>query len=40
MAHDKKAKDGKILFVLLRGLGRAFTTMDVPDDALRAVLAA
>ena len=40
MAHDKKAKAGRIMFVLVRGIGQAFTTMDVPEDALRAVLAA
>ncbi len=39
MAHDKKAKNGKIVFVLAHGLGRAFTTSDVPLDAVRAVLA-
>ena len=26
MAHDKKAKGGKIMFVLVRGMGQAFTT--------------
>ena len=40
MAHDKKAKAGTIVFVLARGIGQAFVTTDVPDDALRAVLAA
>ena len=40
MAHDKKVADGKINFVLLRGLGKAFVTSDVPKDALRDVLAA
>ena len=40
MAHDKKAKDGQITFVLVRGIGRAFTTADVPEDALRAILSA
>ncbi len=39
MAHDKKAADGKINFILLRGLGKAFITSDVPKDALRDVLA-
>ena len=39
MAHDKKASDGKINFILLRGLGKAFVTADVPKDALRDVLA-
>jgi 3-dehydroquinate synthase len=40
MAHDKKAADGKINFILLRGLGKAFVTSDVPKDALRDILAA
>jgi 3-dehydroquinate synthase len=40
MAHDKKVADGKIKFVLLKGLGKAFVTSDVPKDALRDVLAA
>jgi 3-dehydroquinate synthase len=39
MMHDKKAKSGKLIFVLARGLGRAFTTGDVPMDAVRDVLA-
>jgi 3-dehydroquinate synthase len=39
MAHDKKAADGKINFILLKGLGKAFVTSDVPKDALRDVLA-
>ncbi|HWY60891.1 MAG TPA: 3-dehydroquinate synthase [Rhizomicrobium sp.] len=40
MAHDKKVTDGKIHFVLLRGLGKAFVTSDVPSDVLRDVLTA
>ena len=40
MAHDKKAKDGRIVFVLAKGLGKTFTTAEVPAEALRAVLAA
>ena len=40
MTHDKKAKAGRINFVLVRGIGRAFTTSDVPTDALRTILAA
>ncbi len=40
MAHDKKAKGGKVMYVLVRGIGQAFTTTDVPEDALRAVLSA
>jgi 3-dehydroquinate synthase len=40
MSHDKKAKDGKLTFILARGIGRAFVTRDVSIDAVRAVLAA
>jgi len=39
MAHDKKARDGRINFVLVHGIGQAFVTNEVPGDALRAVLA-
>ncbi len=40
MAHDKKVKDGKLTFILLRRLGDAFVTTDVPLDAVRDVLSA
>ena len=40
MAHDKKAKDGRLTFVLVRGIGKAFVTTDVPPDSVRKVLAA
>jgi 3-dehydroquinate synthase len=40
MAHDKKAKGGKLTFILAHGIGRAFVASDVPADAVRAVLAA
>jgi len=40
MGHDKKVKDGRLHFILLHGLGRAFTTSDVPAEAVRKVLAA
>jgi len=40
MAHDKKAKDGKLTFILLRGLGEAFVTSDVPLAAVKDVLEA
>jgi 3-dehydroquinate synthase len=40
MAHDKKVKDGKLTFVLLRGLGQAFVTSEVPLDAVKDVLSA
>ena len=39
MKHDKKAERQSIKFVLVRGLGRAFLTSDVPEDAVRSVLA-
>jgi 3-dehydroquinate synthase len=38
MAHDKKAKDGKLVFILLRGIGQAFVTSEVPTAAVRDVL--
>lgn len=38
MSHDKKVKDGKLTFILTRGLGRAFVTSDVPLDAVKDVL--
>jgi 3-dehydroquinate synthase len=40
MTHDKKASGGKLTFVLVQGIGKAFTSTDVPDDALRSVLSA
>ena len=40
MRRDKKARDGKLVFVLSRGIGRAFTQGDIPAsdviDLLRA----
>lgn len=38
MMHDKKARAGKLVFVLVRGLGHAFTTSDVPLEKVREVL--
>ena len=40
MAHDKKVRDGRIVFVLARGIGRAFVARDVPLDAVVELLAA
>src|SRR3954464_3226583 len=40
MAHDKKVTDGKLTFILLRGLGQAFVTRDVPLEAVKEVLGA
>lgn len=39
MRHDKKAQSGKLRFVLVRGIGRAFIADDVPRGAVKAVLA-
>jgi 3-dehydroquinate synthase len=39
MAGDKKVKDGKVTFVLARGLGASFLTRDVPATALLDMLA-
>jgi 3-dehydroquinate synthase len=38
MTHDKKAKAGKLVFVLARGIGKAFTSGDVPLEEVREVL--
>lgn len=38
MAKDKKVKDGRITFVLARGIGQAFTMRDVDPAAVRALL--
>jgi 3-dehydroquinate synthase len=38
MAHDKKASGGKLTFILLKGIGKAFVTSEVPQTALRDVL--
>jgi len=38
MMHDKKVADGKLAFVLVKGLGRAFVTRDVPLEAVKAIL--
>jgi 3-dehydroquinate synthase len=40
MGLDKKVTDGKIRFVLLRAIGGAYLTADVPHAALAAVLEA
>ena len=39
MAGDKKVKDGKVTFVLAKGIGQSFLTRDVPATALEAMLA-
>ena len=38
MAKDKKVKDGRITFVLARGIGQAFTMRDVDPAAVRELL--
>ncbi|MGI4955362.1 MAG: 3-dehydroquinate synthase [Janthinobacterium lividum] len=38
MKHDKKMRDGQLHFVLARGIGQAFTSGDVPEDAVVALL--
>jgi 3-dehydroquinate synthase len=39
MRHDKKASGGRMTFILARGIGHAFISRDVPEEAVRAVLA-
>ena len=38
MRHDKKVRDGRMTFVLTRGIGQAFLSQDVPREALVALL--
>ncbi len=40
MSSDKKAEQGKIRFILLKALGSAVLTGDVPPDLLRETLTA
>jgi len=40
MKQDKKMRDGRLTFVLTRGIGQAFTSDDVPEDTVRTVLQA
>ena len=39
MGQDKKVVDGKLRFILARGIGRAFVASDVPMETVRAVMA-
>ncbi|MEY3960133.1 MAG: hypothetical protein RIR14_787 [Pseudomonadota bacterium] len=39
MGQDKKVVDGKLRFILARGIGQAFVADDVPGDAVTAFLA-
>ena len=38
MGQDKKVVDGRLRFILARGIGQAFVADDVPEDVVRAVL--
>ncbi len=38
MQRDKKMRDGRLAFVLARGIGEAFTSRDVPEAAVASVL--
>jgi 3-dehydroquinate synthase len=38
MAQDKKVVDGRLRFILARGIGAAFVTSDVPGAVVRSVL--
>ncbi|GIT91892.1 3-dehydroquinate synthase [Jannaschia pagri] len=40
MGQDKKVLDGKLRFILARGIGQAFVTSDVPPEAVLDVLRA
>ncbi|MBT8460023.1 MAG: 3-dehydroquinate synthase [Boseongicola sp.] len=38
MAQDKKVIDGALRYIMVRGIGEAFVTSDVPQDVVRGVL--
>ncbi|WP_046021938.1 3-dehydroquinate synthase [Magnetospira sp. QH-2] len=38
MASDKKVQDGRVTFVLARGIGQSFLSRDVPIDSLKQML--
>ena len=40
MRRDKKTRDGRLIFVLARGIGEAFTQGNVPEDDVAALLRA
>ena len=40
MQRDKKMRDGRLHFILARGIGQAFTKADVPAEAVTALLRA
>lgn len=39
MGQDKKVRDGRLTFILVRDIGQAFVTQDVATDAVRTMLA-
>jgi len=39
MRHDKKARTGRMTFILVRAIGDAFVSRDVPEAAVKTVLA-
>jgi 3-dehydroquinate synthase len=36
--HDKKTRDGRMTFVLAKGIGKAFVTRDVEEDMVKGLL--
>jgi 3-dehydroquinate synthase len=38
MAQDKKVQDGRLRFILARGIGQAFVSDDVPAPLLHSLL--
>lgn len=38
MSHDKKMRNGRLSFVLVKDIGQAFLTQDVPLDSVRELL--
>jgi len=38
MKHDKKMRDGRMYFILVRAIGDAFVSGDVPPDAVKKLL--
>jgi 3-dehydroquinate synthetase len=39
MGQDKKVRDGKLTLILVRGIGQAFVSRDVPTETVSAFLA-
>jgi 3-dehydroquinate synthetase len=38
MGQDKKVRDGKLTFILVRGIGQAYVHRDVPHNQVTAFL--